>query len=285
MNTLDLFWIDRYVEIFVFVILMFIAFQKKRPLFLLVILFLNTLPDLWMIPSSTRVHWINPPETAPSASMNWLSQLHDHPPQSAVMTALHPLIQKLLPENPPFVQSRANTAFNQTAFYLRAFLLLLVLSLFLIDHVHGVAGLGAFLFPTFYLLQRIFQGLELIVPFQLERQFILFREAPVDYLIAIPSNPTGLWMLVIALVTIAVGTLIAYYFTRRQSRAYNILVPNPENYQVILQGVRYDYHYTGEGVFIEMILFPFAEASSNQANRKELRFSSGTVLHFVKREE
>ncbi len=285
MNPLDLFWIDRSLEILAFVILMFIAFQKKRPVFLLVILFLNTVPDLWMIPSSKRVHWVNPPETAPSTSTNWISQLHDHPPQSALTTVFHPLIQKLLPENPPFPQKKVQTIVNNSAFYFRILIFLLVLTLFLIDHVHGVAGLGAFLFPTFYFLQRFFQGIELLLPFQFERQLILLRENPIDYLQGIQSNPTGLWMLILALSTIAIGALILYYFTRRQSRAYNILIPNPENYQVLLQGTRHDYTYDREGVLIDTVLFPFAQAMSNQDNRKELHLASGTVLRFVKREE
>lgn len=281
MSHFDFFWTDRYFEIFSFVLLTLVAFQKKRPIFLLVILFLNTVPDLWMIPPSSRVHWINPPQTS-SSSTQWISRLRDLPPQSALVTVAQPLIKKLLPTQEVAAEKKQEV-FNNTAFYLRFFFLILVLMLFLVDHVHGVAGLGAFLFPTFYTLQRLFQGIDMIIPFQFERQLLLFRESPLGYVNGINSNPSGLWMSIIAFSTIAMGYLIFYYFTRRQSRAYNILVPNPENYQVLLQGTPHDYHYTKEGVIIDTVLFPFNQALSNQLNRKELHFTSGTVLKFVKR--
>ncbi|MES2308862.1 MAG: hypothetical protein V4507_08385 [Verrucomicrobiota bacterium] len=283
MATLDFFWIDRYFEIFAFIILAFVAFQKRRPLFFLVVLFLNTLPDLWMISPPERVHWITPLETSISTSTHWIAKLRDNPPQSALTTALHPLIQKAIPSSVSPVENPEPDTFNPTAFYIRISLLIIVLLFFLIDHVHGVAGLGAFLFPTFYFLQRLFQGFDFILPFQFSRQFALFRQNPASYSHSLGVNPSGMWTLVLAISAISIGLLVLYYFTRRQSRTYNIHVPNPENYQVLLQGKPYNYEISRTGVMIETVEFPFAQAFSNQTTPHELHFASGTVLHFVKR--
>jgi hypothetical protein len=283
MATLDFFWMDRYLEIFAFIILAFVAFQKRRPLFLIVVLLLNTLPDLWMISVPEKVHWISPSSISPAISSPWMAKIRDNPPQSVTTTLLHPLLQRLSPHSAEETQTPEPDSFNVIAFYLRVGTLLLMFLLFLIDHVHGVAGLGAFLFPTFYFLQRLFQGFDFILPFQFSRQFALFRQNPVDYTNNLGVNPSGMATIVLAVGAISVGLLVLYYFTRRQSRTYNIHVPNPENYQVLLQGKPYDYEITPKGVVIQTMEFPFAQAFSNQETPLELHFASGTVLQFVKR--
>lgn len=284
MENLDFYWINRYLEIFAFIILAFVALQKKRPVFFAIVFFLNTFPDLWMIPPENRVEWIASSHSSETSDRQWKTILQEQPPQSILTTILYPLLKSNTKTNTSDEASSAAQEFNSIAFYIRVTLLIAILLLFFIDHVHGVAGLAAFLFPTFYLFHRLFQGIDFFLPFQFNRQLALFRQNPESYASSLGSNPSGIWMCITALTIFCSGVFVLYYFTKRHARTYNIHIPNPENYQVLLNGSRYDYTFTSKGLIIESLDFPLSQAFSNQATPHELHFASGTVIHFVKRE-
>lgn len=286
METFDFYGMDRYLEIFCFIILAFVAFQKKRPIFFLAVLILNSLPDLWMILPQNRVQWIVPQEQAEHPSATWIEMIQKHQPQSIVGSLLHATLSSSTPspsvENSPI--SSPAIEFNSVAFYTRILFLLIALLLFIINHVHGVAGLGAFLFPTYYFVQRFFQAIDFFLPFQFNRQFALFRQNPEQYTNTISSNPSGIWMLIGVHTLFCAGLFALYYFTRKQARTYNVHIPNPENYQILLNGQKYDYLFDSRKLVVNSLVFRISDALSNQSNRDELHFASGTILRFVKRE-